>query len=118
MDKSRIIEKYIFALGNECVITDNENEMKTKCILTPLWKQNKTFFEPKNTQIGLTRDDYYKVIIPKSCDISELDEKSTLRVNGKEYYFVKHEPVYVSGVLHYHFCIAKEIYKGDDYVFE
>lgn len=118
MDKSDIIEKYINILGNDCVITDGDTMLKTKCIITQLWKRNKTVFEPKNTPIGLTRNDFFQLIIPHSCDISNMGSSADITINGKSYYFVKHEPFYVSDVLHYHFCVVKEIDEEESYVFK
>lgn len=118
MNKTSIIEKYIALLGNDCLIAkQNGDRINTKCIITQLWKQNKTNFEAEHTEIGRAIDDYYKLILPSSCDMSNVDENDTIYINGKAYYFIKHEPIYVSNVLHYYYCIISDVYEEGDYVF-
>ncbi len=119
MDKSNMIEKYISLIGNNCKITyGSDVEVNTKCVLNQLWKKNKTVFEPDHSKVGLVSEDYYMLILPKSCDSRCFHEKAVLSIHDKNYYFIKYEPIYVSGILQYHYCIVKELFEEDQNVFE
>lgn len=109
---SRLIDKY----AKSCTVTTKDGKVITAKVMTEqLWKNDKVRFETTPTQIGYNQKNYIKCIF--TFDVTSFGKDDIMTFMGKNYYFVKSNPVCVGEEVIYYSAVLREVIKGDEDVF-
>ena len=83
-------------------------------MLSPRWKNSKSDFEFKETEIGRVSADYYTYIGPFDHNILSLSDKAYLRADGVKYIFRKKESVKMGNKVLFYRGILRKVWEEND----
>lgn len=82
-------------------------------VIQPRWKNNKSDFELKETEIGMVSADYYTFIGPFNHDILTLSENAVLYADGLKYVFRKKDSVKFKNRILYYTGILRRVWEDN-----
>lgn len=82
-------------------------------VIQPRWKNNKSDFELKETEIGMVSADYYTYIGPFNHNILALSENAVLHADGIKYIFRKRDSVKLENKVLYYTGILKRVWEDN-----
>lgn len=110
MSKAYIIKQGLSQLGRKVFLTDGEwNSTPFYAVLEQRWKNNKSNFENKHTEIGFVSADYYTYIGPFDHDIEALSDNAFLCSDGIKYIFKKKEKICVNDETIYYCGVLRKV---------
>ncbi len=80
-------------------------------VIQPRWKNNKSDFELKETEIGVVSADYYTYIGPFHHNILSLSDNAELYADGIKYMFRKKEAIKLENKVLYFTGILRKIWE-------
>ncbi|MDE6723531.1 MAG: hypothetical protein K2J55_04970 [Eubacterium sp.] len=83
-------------------------------VLSPRWKNSKSDFELKETEIGRVSADYYTYIGPFDHNILSLSDKAYLMADGVKYIFRKKESVKMGNKVLFYRGILRKVWEEND----
>ncbi len=115
MDKANLIKKELNKVGKEVFLADG-SWVSTPffAVVQQKWKQTKTNFEPKITEIGEVSVDYFVYIGPYDHDIVSLSDNAFLLLGNEKYVFKKRERVVVGGKTQYYWGILRRVWEDNN----
>lgn len=115
MNKANLIKNELIKVGKEVFLADG-SWVSTPffAIIQQKWKETKTNFEPKITEIGEVSADYFVYVGPYDHDIEALSDNALLLFGDEKYIFKKKERVVIGGVTQYFWGILRRVWGEDD----
>lgn len=83
-------------------------------VLSPRWKNDKSNFELKETEIGRVSADYYTYIGPFDHNILSLSDDAYLLADGIKYIFRKRDSVKMGDKVVYYRGILRKVWEEND----
>lgn len=83
-------------------------------VLSPRWNNDKSNFEPAQTEIGRVSADYYTYIGPFNHNILSLSEKAWLTADGVKYVFRKKDAVKMGDKVLYYKAVLRKVWDESD----
>ncbi|MCH5321282.1 MAG: hypothetical protein J1E36_05935 [Eubacterium sp.] len=107
MNRAHIIKKQLDKAGRCVYLKDGEwTSTPIRATISHLWRKKTSSFEPKYTELGMSRADYYLYIGPYNHDITSLSQDAVLTADGEQYEFkcadavlFGEEVIYYTGIL-------------------
>ena len=114
-DKSKIIEKYINALGRSVkIIRADGSETQATAVIERSWNSTRFHFEESSSKIGRYSDSYFYYIGPASLDILSFGREDYVIIDNEKYCFVQKESIKVSDKIQYYRGVLKKITEDED----
>lgn len=111
MKKAYKIKKGLQAVGREVLLADGAwHSTPFYAVLEPRWKNDKTDFENKPTEIGKVRADYYTYIGPYDHNTLALSDDACLYADGVKYIFKKREAVKLQNEVLFYSGIVRRVW--------
>lgn len=115
MTKAYKVKKGLQSVGREVFLADGEwVSTPFYAVLEPRWKNNKTDFEYRTTEIGKVRVDYYTYIGPYDHNTLALSEDACLYSDGIRYIFKKRDAVKLKNEVLFYSGIVRRVWDEAD----
>ena len=83
-------------------------------VISPRWKNSKSDFELKETEIGRVSADYYTYIGPFDHNILSLSDKAYLMADGIKYIFRKKDSVKMGENVLFYRGVLRKVWEEND----
>ncbi len=83
-------------------------------VIQPRWKNNKSDFELKETEIGRVSTDYYTYIGPFDHNILALSDSAVVYADGNKYLFRKRDSVKTGNQILYYTGVLRKVWEEND----
>lgn len=115
MEKANLIKNELIKVGKEVFLADG-SWVSTPffAVIQQKWKETKTNFEPRVTEIGEVSADYFVYIGPYDHDIEALSENGFLLYGDEKYIFKKKERVVLGNRVQYFWGILRRVWEDND----
>ena len=80
-----------------------------KAFVQPLRYKNKMYLDGTHSRIGHIDESHYLYVGPANVDICALNDGARLKMDNKEYFFIKKENVIVAGEIIYMWAIIRAV---------
>lgn len=115
MDNAYKIKNGLKQVGEKIFLKDgNWISVPFYAVLLPRWKNDKSNFELKQTEIGMVSADYYTYIGPSDHNILSLSERAYVIADGEKYVFRKRDAVKMENRIVYYRGILRRVWGESD----
>lgn len=115
MNKAYKVKNLLERVGQKVYLQDgNWVSMPYYAVLRPRWRNNKSNFELKETEIGRVSADYYTYTGPFDHNILSLSDKAVLYADGTKYVFKKKDAVKFEDRVLYYNAVLRKVWEQND----